>query len=119
MNRLKINIDKIKVMLIGSKDQLKSQNVEDFILSYDDTPFAAVTLGVRGLRELPRPQSRRAGWPSMASFNILVLFVQASHVIHLVAATNIRNILPSFPYPSPPHSPLFYFFRLPSTILTF
>ena len=29
-------------MLIGSKDQLKSENVEDFILSYDDTPLELV-----------------------------------------------------------------------------
>ena len=39
MNRLKINIDKTKVMIIGSKAQLKSLNVDDFILSYDDTPL--------------------------------------------------------------------------------
>ena len=39
MNRLKINIDKTKVMLIGSKAQLKSLNVDDFILSYDDMPL--------------------------------------------------------------------------------
>ena len=32
-NRLKINIYKTKVMLIGSKSQLKSLNVDDFILS--------------------------------------------------------------------------------------
>ena len=36
MNRLKINIDKTKVMLIGSKPKHKSLNVDDFILSYDD-----------------------------------------------------------------------------------
>ena len=42
MNRLKINIDKTKVMLIGSKAQLKSLNVDDFILSYDDTPLELV-----------------------------------------------------------------------------
>ena len=67
----------------------------------------------------PWPQSRRAGWPSLdlltdhippslspiaitrvsslVSFNILILFVQASHVIHLGAATNIWNNLPQFP----------------------
>ena len=39
MNRLKINIDKTKAMLIGSKAQLKSLNIDDFILSYDDTPL--------------------------------------------------------------------------------
>ena len=42
INRLKINIDKTEVMLIGSKAQLKSLNVDDFILSYDDTPLALV-----------------------------------------------------------------------------
>ena len=42
VNRLKINIDKTKVMLIGSKSQLKSLNVDDFILSYDDTPLELV-----------------------------------------------------------------------------
>ena len=42
MNRLKINIDKTKVMLIGSKAQLKSLNVDDFILSYNDTPLELV-----------------------------------------------------------------------------
>ena len=42
INRLKIDIDKTKVMLIGSKSQLKSLNVDDFILSYDDTPSELV-----------------------------------------------------------------------------
>ena len=42
VNRLKINIDKTKAMLIGSKSQLKSLNVDDFILSYDDTPLELV-----------------------------------------------------------------------------
>ena len=42
MIRLKINIDKTKVMLIGGKAQLKSLNVDDFILSYDDTPLELV-----------------------------------------------------------------------------
>ena len=42
VNRLKINIDKTKVMLTGSKSQLKSLNVDDFILSYDDTPLELV-----------------------------------------------------------------------------
>ena len=42
INRLKINIDKTKVMLIGSKTQLKSLNVHDFFLSYDDTPLELV-----------------------------------------------------------------------------
>ena len=42
MNHLKINIDKTKVMLIGSKAQLKSLNVDDFILSFDDTPLGLV-----------------------------------------------------------------------------
>ena len=42
MNRLKINIFKTDVMLIGSKAQLKSLNVDDFILSYDDMPLELV-----------------------------------------------------------------------------
>ena len=42
VNRLKINIDKTKVILIGSKSQLKSLNVDDFILSYDDMPLKLV-----------------------------------------------------------------------------
>ena len=42
VNRLKINVDKTKVMLIGSKSQLKSLNVNDFIFSYDDTPLELV-----------------------------------------------------------------------------
>ena len=42
INRLKINIDKTKVTLIGSKAQLKYSNVDDFILSYDDTPLELV-----------------------------------------------------------------------------
>ena len=39
INLLKIYIDKTKVMLIGSKAKLKLLNVDDFILSYDDTPL--------------------------------------------------------------------------------
>ena len=42
INRLKINIDKTGAMLIGSKAQLKSLNVDDFILGYDDTPLELV-----------------------------------------------------------------------------
>ena len=42
MNRLKINIDKTKLMLIGSKAQLTSLNVDNFILNYDDTPLELV-----------------------------------------------------------------------------
>ena len=42
INRLKINIDKTKVMLIGRKAQLKSLNVDNFILNYDDTPLELV-----------------------------------------------------------------------------
>ena len=75
-------------------------------------------------RAPPWPQSRRAGWPSfglltdhippslspiaitrvssLASFNILACSSRAGHVIHLGASTNIRNNLPSFPYPTPP-----------------
>ena len=37
-----MNVDKTKVMLIGSKAQLKYLNVDDFILSYDDTPLKLV-----------------------------------------------------------------------------
>ena len=42
INRFKINIDKTGAMLIGSKAQLKSLNVDDFILGYDDTPLELV-----------------------------------------------------------------------------
>ena len=42
MNCFKINIDKTKVMPIGSRAHLKSLNVHDFILSYDDTPLELV-----------------------------------------------------------------------------
>ena len=74
---------------------------------------------VRGLRELPLAPVPPRSWPSfglltdhippslspiaitrvssLASFNILILFVQASHVIHLGATTNIWNNLPQFP----------------------
>ena len=38
-NRLKINSDKSKVALFGSKVQLKSLNVDEFISSYDGTPL--------------------------------------------------------------------------------
>ena len=41
-NRLKINSDKSKVMLVGSKAQLKSLNVDDFILKYEGTPLELV-----------------------------------------------------------------------------
>ena len=96
------------------------------------TIIATVTLGVWGdSASSPWPLSRRAGWPSfglqtdhippslspiaitrvssLGSFNILACSSRAGHVIHLGASTNIRNNLPSFPYPTPPHSPLFYF----------
>ena len=42
INRLKIDIDKTKFMFFGSKAQLKSLNVDDFILSYDDEPLELV-----------------------------------------------------------------------------
>ena len=42
INRLKMNIDKTEVMLIGSNDKLRSLNVEGFILSYDDTSLVLV-----------------------------------------------------------------------------
>ena len=38
-NLLRINSDKSKVMLVGSKAQLKSLNVDDFILKYEGTPL--------------------------------------------------------------------------------
>ena len=41
-NRLKINSDKSKVMLVGSKAQLKSLNIDDFILKYEGTPLELV-----------------------------------------------------------------------------
>ena len=41
-NCLKINSDKSKVMLVGSKAQLKSLNVDDFILKYEGTPLELV-----------------------------------------------------------------------------
>ena len=39
VNRLKINCDKSKVMLVGSKAQLKSLNVADIILKYECMPL--------------------------------------------------------------------------------
>ena len=41
-NRLRINSDKSKIMLVGSKAQLKSLNVDEFILNYDVTPLELV-----------------------------------------------------------------------------
>ena len=41
-NRLKINSDKSKVMLVGSKAQLKSLNVDEFILNYEGMPLELV-----------------------------------------------------------------------------
>ena len=41
-NRLKINSDKSKVMLVGSEAQLKSWNVDDFILNYEGMPLELV-----------------------------------------------------------------------------
>ena len=41
-NRLKINSDKSKVMLVGSKAQLKSLNVAEFILNYEGMPLELV-----------------------------------------------------------------------------
>ena len=37
-----MNIDKTKVMFIGSRAQLKSLNVDEFILKYDDTHLELV-----------------------------------------------------------------------------
>ena len=45
-NRLKINSDKSKVMLVGSKAQLKSLNVDEFILNYDELVENAEYLGM-------------------------------------------------------------------------
>ena len=42
INCLKINIDNAKAMVIGSKAQRKSLNVDDFILSSDDMPLELV-----------------------------------------------------------------------------
>ena len=39
---LEISIDKINVMLIGNKAQLKTLNVDGFIFSYHDTPLELV-----------------------------------------------------------------------------
>ena len=41
-NRLKINEKKTKIMLIGSKHQLRSMNLEDYVLLYDDKPLELV-----------------------------------------------------------------------------
>ena len=41
-NRLKINSDKSKVMLVGSKAQLKSLNVDEFISNYEGVPLELV-----------------------------------------------------------------------------
>ena len=41
-NRLKINSDKSKVMHVGSKAQLKSLNVDEFILNYKGMPLESV-----------------------------------------------------------------------------
>ena len=41
-NRLKINSDKSKVMLVGSKTQPKSLNGDEFILNYGDMPLELV-----------------------------------------------------------------------------
>ena len=41
-NRLKINSDKSKVMLVGSKAQIKSLNVDEFISNYDGMPLELV-----------------------------------------------------------------------------
>ena len=41
-NRLLINIDKSKVMIIGSIWQLKSLNLDDFVINYNDTPLELV-----------------------------------------------------------------------------
>ena len=42
-NRLHININKCKTMVIGTKSQLRSLNLDDFRLSYDQTPMELVS----------------------------------------------------------------------------
>ena len=42
MNCLMMDIDKTKVMPIGSKDLLNSLNIDDFALSYENTPLGLV-----------------------------------------------------------------------------
>ena len=37
--RLVINIEKSKVMIIGSTWQLNSLDLDDFVINYNDTPF--------------------------------------------------------------------------------
>ena len=44
-NRLKINSDRFKVMLVGSKAQLKSSNIDEFILNYEGMPLELVENG--------------------------------------------------------------------------
>ena len=41
-NRLVINIEKSKVMIIGSTWQLKSLDLDDFVINYNDTPLKLV-----------------------------------------------------------------------------
>ena len=41
-NRLLINIDKSKVMIIGSIWQLNSLNLDDFVINYNNTPLELV-----------------------------------------------------------------------------
>ena len=41
-NRLVINIEKSKVMIIGSTWQLKSLDLDDFVINYNDTPLELV-----------------------------------------------------------------------------
>ena len=41
-NHLKINIDKSKIMLIGTKSQLRNLNLDDFVITFDQTPLEIV-----------------------------------------------------------------------------
>ena len=43
-NRLKINSDKSKIMLVGSKTQLKSLNVDEFISKHEGMPLQLVEM---------------------------------------------------------------------------
>lgn len=42
-NRLKINESKSKVMVIGTRSQMKSLNVDEFIIKYDSSPLELVS----------------------------------------------------------------------------
>ena len=96
-------------------------------------PVAAVTFGVRGLRELPLApvpprrvaelRSNNRSHPSQSltySYNVHVFPVWLRSIFWSCSSRSVTwsiwgqqltsgIIFPSFPYPTPPHSPLFYF----------